>query len=139
MIDFLDTSVIVAALDESDPDHAACRRVLLHGKPGAWAHSLSETFSTLTGGRLGYRVSASETASILSDFVAPRLRLISLADADLIGAYVESEQRGVRGGAIYDFLHLVAARQAGADRMHTLNTGDFQALHRPGDPEITHP
>ena len=135
----LDTSVIVAALDEADPDHAACRRVLLRDKPGAWSHALSETFSTLTGGRLGFRVAASEAAALLRDFVSPRLTLISLTDLELLDAYGESEHRGVRGGAIYDFLHLVAARKAGARHMHTLNQGDLQSFHRPGAPEIGHP
>jgi predicted nucleic acid-binding protein len=132
----LDTSVIVAALDEADPDHAACRRVLLRGRPGAWSHALSETFSTLTGGRLGFRVSGNETASLLRDFVAPGLALISLTDAELLDACAESEKRGVRGGAIDDFLHLVAARKVGAEQFHTLNLGDFEAMHRAGDPEI---
>lgn len=135
----LDSSVIVAALDEAAPDHAACRRVMLHGEPSAWSHALSEVFSTLTGGRLGFRVSASEAASLLRDHVAPRLTLISLTGTDLLDAYTESERRGVRGGAIYDFLHLVAARTGGATQLHTLNTKDFQAFHRSGDPEIAHP
>jgi len=64
---------------------------------------------------------------------------IFLSETELLDAYAESESRGVRGGAIYDFLHLVAARKAGADRMETLNTTDFQAFWRPGDPSIAHP
>jgi len=40
---------------------------------------------------------------------------------------------------IYDHLHLVAARNAGAARLYTLNESDFQALRRSGDPEIVHP
>ena len=135
----LETSVIVAALDAADPAHAACRRILLRGKPGAWTHALSETFSTLTGGKLGFRISASQAAALLRDFVSPRLALISLTGPDLLAAYSHSEKRGIRGGAIYDYLHLVAARKAGARRMHTLNTADFQAFHRSGDPEIAPP
>jgi len=64
---------------------------------------------------------------------------IFLSETELLDAYAESESRGVRGGAIYDFLHLVAARKAGADRMETLNTTDFQAFWCPGDPAIAHP
>jgi hypothetical protein len=45
----------------------------------------------------------------------------------------------LRSGAIYDYLHLVAARKAGAARLYTLNVSDFRSFHRPGDPEIVHP
>jgi hypothetical protein len=35
-----------------------------------------------------------------------------------------------------DYLHLFAARKAGAVEFHTLNYRDFQAFQRPGDPQI---
>lgn len=124
-----DTTVIVAALDGADPDHAACRRVLLRGKPGAWSHALSETFSTLTGGKLGFRVPVPAASALLREWVAPRLTLIDLTGADLLDACAECERRGVRGGGIHDLLHLVAARKAGARRMHTLNLVDSSAFH----------
>ena len=50
-----------------------------------------------------------------------------------------AQHRGVRGGAIYDWLHLAAARKAGAEVFYTLNLRDFQALARPGDPLIRIP
>ncbi len=134
----LDSSVLVAALDEADPDHDACRKLLLGGRPYAHAHALSETFSTLTGGRLGKRVSAAD-AAILTKRLAARLHIVTLTEADLLSAYAEASGRGIRGGAIYDYLHLVAARKAGAGQMHTLNLDDFRAFHRSGDPEIVHP
>lgn len=49
------------------------------------------------------------------------------------------EERGVRGGAVYDWLHLAAARKAGATRLITLDARDFQAISRPGDPAIETP
>lgn len=135
----LDTSVIIAALDGGDPDHAACRKLLLSAKFSIHAHALSETFATLTGGRLAFRLSAAAASAILRQQVAPRLSITMLADADLLKAYEESTRRGIRGGAIYDYLHLVAARKAGANRFYTLNTTDFLAFHRSGDPVISHP
>jgi predicted nucleic acid-binding protein len=45
----------------------------------------------------------------------------------------------VRGAAIYDWLHLAAARKAGADVFVTLDLRDFQSLARPGDPRIELP
>ena len=135
----LDSSVIVAALCAGDPDHHACRKVLLSGKHGVFTHALTETFSTLTGGRLGFRIPASDAAGLIRNQVVPAIRTIALDMDDLLAAYDEAEARGVRGGAIYDYLHLVAARKAGAKRFHTLNLGDFLSFHRPGDPEILPP
>lgn len=135
----VDSSVIVAALCEADPDHEACHRILVSGKNSIHAHALSETFSTLTGGRLGIRIPAGQAADILRNMVAPRLDVVTLTEQDLLDACAESEFRGIRGGAIYDYLHLVAARKAGARRFYTLNMSDFLSFHRPGDPEIVRP
>ena len=135
----IDSSVIVAALNGSDTDHDACRLLLVAGRHSIHAHALSETFSTLTGGRLGIRVPPQQAAGILREQVASRLDAILLTETDLLNACAETESRGIRGGAIYDYLHLVAARKAGADRFYTLNLSDFQSFHRPGDPEIAHP
>jgi predicted nucleic acid-binding protein len=135
----LDSSVIVSALCAGDPDHDACRKVLLSARHSVLAHAFTETFSTLTGGRLGFRVPASDAASLLRQQVAPKLRNIHLDADDLLAAFEQAEARGVRGGAIYDYLHLVAARKAGAKRFYTLNLSDFLSFHRPGDPEILSP
>ena len=45
----------------------------------------------------------------------------------------------VRGGAVYDYLHLVAARKAGVERIVTLDLRHFRALARAGDPRIEGP
>lgn len=135
----LDSSVIVSALCAGDPDHDACRKVLLSARHSVLAHAFTETFSTLTGGRLGFRVPASDAASLLRQQVAPKLRNVHLDADDLLAAFEQAEARGVRGGAINDYLHLVAARKAGAKRFYTLNLSDFLSFHRPGDPAILSP
>lgn len=135
----LDSSVIVSALCASDPDHEACRKTLLSARHSILAHALAETFATLTGGRLGFRVPAPAAAGLLRSKVVPRLRAHSLDADDFLSAFEEAEARGVRGGAIYDYLHLAAARKAGAKRFYTLNLSDFLSFHRPGDPEIVSP
>ena len=56
-----------------------------------------------------------------------------------MAALAARESRGVRGGAIYDWLHLAAAREAGAQVFFTLDLRDFQSLARPGDPRIEMP
>ena len=135
----IDSTVIISALCHSDPSHQDCRKRLLSTSHAVFAHAFTETFSTLTGGRLGFRIPAADAASLLRQQISPKLKSISLDKENLLSAYEEAEARGVRGGAIYDFLHLVAARQAGAKIFYTLNLSDFQAFHRPGDPEIQFP
>ena len=135
----VDTSILVAALDGGDPDHASCRQLLLSGKFFVHSHALSETFATLTGGRLAFRISAQDAAGILRHQLAPKLTLIPFGEQDLLAAYDAATSRGIRGGAIYDYLHLAAAKKASVANFFTLNTKDFVAFHRSGDPEILHP
>lgn len=139
MILALDSSILVASLDTAEPSHRACDALL--GKPGLHVatHALAETFSTFTGGRLRYRLSAADTLQLLRDSVLPAVTTVTLDGAEMIAAMDECEARGVRGGAIYDFLHLTCARKVGAKRLFTLDPTDFHAFHRPGDPEIVTP
>lgn len=50
MTSFLDSSVLVAALVDSEPHHDECLTIVTQGDHGVLAHALVETFSTLTGG-----------------------------------------------------------------------------------------
>jgi predicted nucleic acid-binding protein len=136
---YLDSSVLVAALVEDEPAHEPCLSLLRRRDLATWSHALPEVFATLTGGRLGVRVPAAAAAELMRASLVPRLRLIELAGADLIEAIGESESAGVRGGAIFDFLHLRAARRSPASTLYTLNTRDFAALARAGDPKIEQP
>ncbi len=104
-----------------------------------YSHALVETFSTLTSGRLSFRISPRAAAEIVEATLLPSVEAISLTPNEMLRAMNEAEGRGVRGGAVYDFLHLVAAKKSGAKRLYTLNISDFSAFHRPGDPEIVHP
>lgn len=136
---FLDTSVILASLDPDEAHHTACDRIVAARGNGVYVHALAETFSILTGGRHGRRLSASTAARLIEQSVLPYVQTQVLSGADMMAALAECQSRGVRGGAIYDWLHLAAARKAGAQALVTLDLRDFQALARPGDPRITTP
>lgn len=138
MIPAIDTSVLVAAIVEAEGYHAECGGLLDAGRCACCAHGLTEAFNTLTGGRR-FRMRASLAASILEEDYAPSLRLITLTPPEILRALRVAESRGVRGGAVFDYLHLLAARKAKASRLYTLNVADFLAIRRPGDPEIVHP
>jgi predicted nucleic acid-binding protein len=135
----VDCAIIVAALVESEPDHAACTRLLDRAGLSVYAHGLTEVFSSLTGGRSGYRLPAAEVAELIEDGVLPYVEPVTLSMKEMLSAMRDTQSRGVRGGAIYDYLHLVAARKARAPVLYTLNISDFRPFHRPGDPEIAPP
>lgn len=138
-MDFIDTSVLVAAVVASEPHHAACGRLLDGGSLGLFVHGLAEFFSTLTGGRKAFRLSPDQTAEILEADYLPLLQITTLTPGETLRSLRECQSRGVQGGEIFDYLHLVAARKGKALRFFTLNGSDFRAFQRDGDPEILSP
>jgi predicted nucleic acid-binding protein len=135
----LDSSVLVASLVADEPHHAACAALVQQGGHAVHVHALAEVFSTLTGGVQGTRVGAALAVQLLKESVLPYVKAVTLGERDLMSALAAAQERGVRGGAVYDYLHLVAARKAGAQALVTLDRRDFQALARSGDPRIEAP
>ncbi len=136
---FVDTSVLLASLDPEEASHGACDRLLATGGHQIYAQALAEAFSVLTGGRKGRRFSAETVATLMQESLLPYVTVQTLTGKDLMAAMKSAQARGVRGGALYDWLHLVAARKAGAEVFYTLNLRDFQALAKPGDPALRAP
>lgn len=135
----LDSSVLIAALAPDEARHTECLALLMQGGNAIYAHAILETFSTLTGGRLGVKVDADLAARLLNETILPRVHVVELGSPELMAALQQARQHGVRGGAVYDFMHLVAARKAGAEILWTINIGDFRHLRREGDPEVRCP
>ena len=135
----LDTSIVLASLDPDEPRHLACDALLAAGDCLLYTHALAETFSILTGGRQGRRLRPSAAAALIQQSVMPCVKLVALSGQQTLAALGECDSRGVRGGAVYDFMHLVAARKAGAQRLLTLDLRNFQALVQPGDPRVEGP
>jgi hypothetical protein len=103
-----------------------------------YLHAVAETFSTLTGGRESIRVDPATAPTLIEQSILPVVTPVALSLREMLEAVKSAHTRGVRGGAIYDFLHFTAARKARVDRVYTLNVRHFRAFHRPGDPEIVH-
>lgn len=135
----LDSSVLVAALFGDDDHHVECLALLTQGDCVVYAHAFLETFSTLTGGRLGVKVDADLAAKLVSETVRPRVRVVELSGEELLSALRLARKQGVSGGGVYDFTHFIAAKKAEVTAIYTLNTSDFQHLRREGDPEIRRP
>ena len=98
-----------------------------------------ETFSTLTGGRLPLRLTPATASRLIEVNLVPRLQIVDLSARDVAKAFADCESRGVRGGAIHDLLHLLAAKEAKVSAFYTLNLNHFRAFHRQGDPELRLP
>lgn len=135
----LDSSILVAALASDEIKHPECLALLLKGGACIHSHALLETFSTLTGGKLGVRVTADLAVRMLSETVLPRVTVIELSSVEIIQALAAAQSRGVRGGCVYDYMHLVAAKKGNATVIHTLNMDDFLHLRRGDDPEVQLP
>jgi predicted nucleic acid-binding protein len=136
---FLDSSVLVAALAPDETKHSDSLALLLQGGHCIYSHALLETFSTLTGGKLGVRVTPDLAAQMLSETILPRVTVIELSTAEIVDALRVAQSRGVRGGCVYDYMHLLAAKKGNASVIYTLNMDDFQHLRRGDDPEIRFP
>lgn len=135
----LDTSVVIASLDADEPHHAVCDRLLSTGGHRLFVHALAETFSILTGSRISRRLGPDTAAELIASAVLPFVELVRLTGREMMMALTEAPHRGARGGAVYDWLHLVAARKAGVDPLVTLDRRDSMALTRPGDPAVRTP
>lgn len=90
-------------------------------------HTFAEVFSSLTGGRLGYRVDPGDAATLIGE-LRELLNEIELGSEEVVSALGDAKSKGVRGGRVHDFLHAVAAVKAGCDRIWTLNVSDFEGL-----------
>ncbi len=129
MIEFFDTSVLVAAMVEDEPRHEACARALNEAAAGRAAlHSLAECYATLTGGRLGVQLSPTDAARLVRCNVLDRLASVSLTAGEYMKLLDSAGPAGARGGATYDLLLLACARKAKVEKIYTLNHRHFVAL-----------
>jgi len=140
MIEFFDTTTLVAAMVEDEPHHEFCAGALGDARAGyAASHSVAECFATLTGGRLGLHVSPAEAAALIRHNVHDRLTLVSLSPAEYLKVVESAGPAGARGGAVYDLLLLACARKVKAARIHTLNRRHFVALAPDLEPRLSTP
>lgn len=137
---YLDSSVIIAAVHKGEADHEACARLLTSGEELVTSvHAVMEVFSVLTGGGRGFRIDPEEATRVIEANLSKRVQILSLGPKEAFQMLRLCRSRGVRGGAVHDFHHLAVARKAMAEVLHTLDTSDFEAFRRDGDPRIGKP
>lgn len=74
------------------------------------------------------KVDADLATQLLSETVLPRVQVIELRIEEMLSALRLARKQGVRGGGVYDYMHLVAARKAKVDVLHTINLSDYRPL-----------
>jgi len=89
-------------------------------------HAIAESFATLTSGRLEVQLTPNEATQIIDANVIRRLQIVDLELSDYQQAMRNSQSVGARAGAIFDLLHLQAARRGSAKRIFTMNVRHFQ-------------
>ena len=125
MTPYWDSSALIEAIQ-----NLGVRKALRRSGGFTRPHTFAEVFSTLTGGRLGFRCPANEASKITGE-LASDLKTVELDGDETLAALAAAHKHGVRGGQTHDFLHAVAAQKAGAGVLYTLNSGDFQSLRLP--------
>lgn len=126
---YFDSSALVAAMVETEAHYAEALAALADVADGFTStHAIAETFATLTGGRMETQLTPNEAMQFIDTNVVKRLSILELSLDDYEQAIVRSQAVGARGGAIFDMLHLEAARRGNARRIFTINLRHFQVF-----------
>jgi predicted nucleic acid-binding protein len=128
-----DTSVLVAALVEDHPHNAPASTALLSAKGKkiqacVSAHALAELYSVLTRAPFTPPIYPAEVRQMIEQTVLPLVDVVALSAAEYRQVISECADAGWTGGAIYDAIHIRAARKAGCDQLYTFNVKHFRAL-----------
>jgi predicted nucleic acid-binding protein len=106
----VDTSVAVAALDQSHEFHATCRAAVLAHRPALAGHAAFETFSVLTRLPGALRVEPADAAAVLAQGFPEQCWLDARRQTALRARLGEL---GLAGGSVYDALVAAAAMAHG--------------------------
>jgi predicted nucleic acid-binding protein len=133
---FFDTTVLVAASEQSHPHYAQARPALLRVAAGLdkgfmGQHSIAEVFAALTRLPVQPRIHPVEAALIINENILPHFEVLSLGKEDYLEALHTMVGGGWIGAKIYDVLLLRCAARCAVERIYTFNLGDFRQLAPP--------
>lgn len=129
----LDTSVLVPALIEQLPQHGAAAPLVREAirndvRLVVAAHALAECYATLTALPLSPRLSSGQAKHLLRHSITNHATVVPLDEDDYASVLDRAADLDLRGGAIYDLLHVRAAERAEADALYTFNGRDFRRM-----------
>jgi predicted nucleic acid-binding protein len=130
----LDTSVLVAAMVEAHPAHIKSLAQLQRIKNGAdaglvSAHTIAELYAILTTLPVKPRISPVIAYELIQHNVFDLCEVMSLSAEDYSAVTKHLSEVGITGGVTYDALILYTAIKGQADRVVTLNEGDFRRIY----------
>ncbi len=139
-----DTSVLVAALVESHPDHARALPWLAKAKRGevgylVSCHTMAELYAVLSSLPLKPRISPGLARRLVQENVEGAAGLVALSASDYREALGRAADLGLSGGVIYDGLIAQAAVKSRADRLLTLDVDDFRRVWPEGEGKLAAP
>ena len=119
---YWDASALVEALHDSKIEAAA-----LEADQWTRPHTLAEAFSTLTGGRLGFKYLPEDAAALIEELTRG-MNFCELDAKDTLAALEVCHRFGVRGGRVHDWLHSRAAGKSKVEILLTDNLTDFNGF-----------
>ena len=128
-----DTSVLVAALVDDHPHHAPASSVLLSAKGKknqacVSAHALPELYAVLTRAPFTRPIYPAEVRQMIEQTVLPLVDVVALSGIEYRQVITECAEAGWTGGAIYDAIHIRAAKKANCARLYTFNVKHCRAM-----------
>ena len=130
---FFDTTVLVAASEQSHPHHTQAWPALLRVAAGQdkgilGLHSSAEMFAALTRLLVQPRIHPVEAARIITENILPHFEVVSLGEEDYLEVLNTMASGGWSGARIYDALLLRCAAISAVDCIYTFNLGNFRQL-----------
>lgn len=129
----MDTSILVAAMVTSHPEHARAFTYLrdakqrkLHGIIAA--HSLAEIYAVLTSMPVQPRISPAAAWKLINENLLGIFEVVSLSKSDYISVIQKLSSQQTSGGTIYAALIAQSVIKAAADQLITLNVTDFKKV-----------
>jgi predicted nucleic acid-binding protein len=139
-----DTSVLVAAMVESHPQHPRALSWLAKVRSGeiellVSSHTLAELYSVLSAFPIKPRISPATVQRMIQENVGALATLVSLSGSDYLATLEKVSALGLSGGIVYDALIARAAQTSNAERLLTLNQKHFRLVWPEGESLLLSP
>jgi predicted nucleic acid-binding protein len=133
---FFDTTVLVAASEQSHPHYAqawpAMKRVATGQDRGFMGtHSIAEVYASLTRLPVHPRIQPLEAVRIIDENIVAHFTVVALDKEDYVETLTQMGNGGWSGAKIYDGLLLRCAAKCHVARIYTFNLDDFRRLAPP--------
>lgn len=103
------------------------------------SHTIAELYAVLTTLPVRPRITPDTAHRLILENVRKIAKVVALSVSDYEATVERLAELGLPGGAIYDALIVRAGQKAGAERILTLNTADFERAWPEGKSFITQP